>query len=109
MADEAYERGRVDQTLTDHGIHLAKINGSIDRFADEVHDLTLVIQRLADAAAADRDTALATARALKDAEESRWEKSRHGWTPVQRLMAFVTALSAVVGTVYLLVYHTRGH
>ncbi len=94
-----YERGRVDQTLSEHASHLARINGSIDRFADEVHELTLGIQRLADAADADRSTVKVTAEALEKAETARRDKSEQGWTPFQRGFAVIGGLAAVIGTV----------
>lgn len=103
-----YERGRVDATLTEHASHLAKINGSIERFADEVRELTLGIQRLADAADADRTTALATAAALKAAEEARRMKSEEGWTPFQRGLAVLAVLLTAAGVVYAIISAARG-
>jgi uncharacterized alpha-E superfamily protein len=94
-----YRRGMVDQTLSEHAQHLAKINGSIDRFADEVGQLTLAIQRLADAADADRSTVKVTAEALEKAEQARRDKSEQGWTPLQRGLAVIGGLAAVIGAV----------
>jgi hypothetical protein len=97
--DPAYERGRVDATLSEHGTHLAKINGSIDRFADEVVKLTLEIQRLADSAEADRKTVLTTAKALKDADDARRDKGQQHWTPVQRLLAVLAGLGGLIAVI----------
>jgi hypothetical protein len=97
--DRDYERGRVDATLTEHALHLGKINGSIDRFADELHVLVLAIQRLADAADADRSTVKVTAEALKEAEAARRDKSEQGWMPFQRGLAVLGGLAAVIGTI----------
>lgn len=101
-----YERGRVDATLTEHALHLAKINGSIDRFAEEVHELTLGIQRLADAASADRSTVKVTAEALEKAETARRDKSEQGWTPFQRGLAIIGGLAAIVGAIYVILAAT---
>ena len=105
-AGRDYERGRVDQTLSEHATHLARINGSIDRFADEVHELTLGIQRLADAADADRSTVKVTAQALEKAEQARWDKSEQGWTPFQRGLAIIGGLAAIIGAIYLILTAT---
>lgn len=109
MADNAdYERGRVDAELAEHAQHLKQINGSIGRFADNLHDLVLAIQRLADAAEADRSTVKTTASALREAEEARRDKSAAGWTPVQRLLAVVAGLAAlatVAGIVWEVFHH----
>lgn len=101
-----YERGRVDATLTEHALHLAKINGSIERFAGEVHLLTLGIQRLADAADADRSTVKVTAEALEKAETARRDKSEQGWTPFQRGLAIIGGLAAIVGAIYVILAAT---
>lgn len=101
-----YEQGRVDATLIEHAQHLAKINGSIERFASEVHGLMLAIQRLADAADADRSTVKVTAEALEKAETARRDKSEQGWTPFQRGLAVLGALVAVVGTIYAILAAT---
>jgi DNA-binding IclR family transcriptional regulator len=93
--DAEYQRGRVDAELAEHANHLGRINGSIDRFAGELHNLVLAIQRLADAADADRSTVKTTAAALKEAEDARRDKSDAGWTPVQRLLALLAGLAAV--------------
>ena len=94
------EAGRVDATLEDHSAHLSQINGSIDRFTNEVAALTLQIQRLGDAANADRQTVKVTAAALKDADDARRDKGTQRWTPWQRLIAVV---AAVAGAVFALI------
>jgi hypothetical protein len=103
-----YRRGMVDQTLSEHAAHLAKINGSIDRFAHEVGQLTLAIQRLADAADADRSTVKVTAEALEKAEQARRDRSEQGWTPFQRVLAVLGGLAAVIGTI-IAVLALTGH
>ncbi len=105
-----YERGRVDAELAEHASHLATINGSIERFATVLADLTLAtnksmselilaIQRLADAADADRSTVKVTAEALEKAEVARRDRSEQGWTPFQRGLAVIGGLAAVAGAI----------
>lgn len=100
-----YDRGRVDAILADHTSHLGKINGSIDRFTGELHNLVLEIQRLADAAEADRSTVKVTAQALKEAEEARRDRSDSGWTPLQRAMAVITVLISFAGILWAVFHH----
>jgi hypothetical protein len=100
-----YDRGRIDATLGEHAQHLGKINGNIERFAGEIHELVLAVQRLADAADADRSTVKVTAAALKDAEDARRDKSEAGWTPFQRVLAVLMFLAAVAAIVYEAVHH----
>lgn len=102
---EEYNRGRLDQEVSEHAVHLGRINGSIERFADELAKLVLAIQRLADAADADRSTVKVTASALKDAEEARRDKSAAGWTPFQRILAVVSVLVAVAGILWAILHH----
>jgi hypothetical protein len=113
MADQnqnEYERGvaagQVLARLDSHDQHLGKINGSMENVAEEMHklnrantELLLAIQRLADAAAADRATVVTTATALEKAEAARREKSVRRWTPVERLIGLVFAVVALVGLI----------
>jgi hypothetical protein len=102
-----YDRGRVDAILDEHTQHLAKINGSIDRFAGEVHDLVLAVQRLADSTAADRATVLTTAKALKDSDDARRDKGDRRWSPVQRLTAALGGLAAAGAVIAEIISHFR--
>lgn len=116
---DEYNRGKVDATLSEHAQHLVKINGSIDRFAGVVAELTLAtkgslaeltlaIQRLTDAADADRATVITTAKALEKAEAARRAKSAQGWTPFQRGLAVIGGLAAIAGII-LTVLALAGH
>jgi hypothetical protein len=100
-----YGRGRVDATLDDHSAHLRKINGSIDRFADVVEKLTLAVQRLGDAADADRQTVKVTAEALEKQDQTRRDKGDAHWTPFQRGIAAITGAAALAGIVYEVLHH----
>jgi hypothetical protein len=98
--DDDYQRGRVDAILEDHSTHLRKINGSIDRFADEVAKLVLAVQRLGDAADADRSTVKTTAQALKEAKEASDKVSEKHWTPFQRGLAAIAGLTGLGALAY---------
>jgi hypothetical protein len=104
--DQGVIAGRIDARLADHDRHLAKINGSMDRVADRLdalvtgsHDLLLAVQRLTDAAEADRQTVKVTAAALKEAEEARRDQSETRWTPMARLITVIVAVAVVAGVI----------
>lgn len=100
---EAYDRGvvagEIAQRLAGHDEHLSAINGSMGRVANELHELTMAVQRLADQAMARDATAVATAIALKEADEARRASSEQGWSPMARALAIIGGLAALVGIV----------
>lgn len=110
-SDDAYERGHIAgeiaARLQDHDRHFAAINGSIARFAAAQEQLVLQIQRLADAADADRVTAVKTAAALKEADEARREQADYRWSPLARLAA-AAAVIATVTTIVELILRVTG-
>jgi len=107
----AFERGKrvgqVDAALSDHDERLDKINGSMERLADEMSGVKLAVQRLGDDARSAATTVLATAQALKEerdataeALKAATERSDRRWTPAMRLAAFMGSLAAfMTGTV----------
>jgi DNA-binding IclR family transcriptional regulator len=101
----AYERGvsagEIAQRLHDHDEHFGDINGSLDGVAKELRSLTLAIQRLGDAADADRATVRTTATALKEAEQARRDSSESRWSPTAKVIAVIGALAAVATVVTL--------
>ena len=103
---EAYDRGhlagKIDARLANHDQHFAVINGSLEKVAVALAAQTLAIQQLADQAKADAVTRVATATALKDAEDVRRDKSDQSWTPVQRIIALVAAAASVLSIYELL-------
>jgi hypothetical protein len=107
--DGAYERGvsagEITQRLNDHDRHFAKLNGSMDGVATELHGLTLAVQRPGDAADADRATVITTATALEKADQARRDTSERHWSPLTRFGIAAAALAAVVTIVTLLLTH----
>lgn len=105
--DDAYDRGHkaggIAERLAGHDRHFALINGSLVDIAHEMRDLRLAVQRLGDQAEASARTVIATAAALKDAEEARRDKTEQGWAPWQKVLAVVAGLVAVVGLVVTLI------
>ena len=100
--DRGHIAGEIATRLADHDKHLSKINGSMDRVADRLtdlvqgnRDLLLLVQRLGDAADADRATAISLATALEKADTARRDKSETRWSPFSRLIAAILALAAV--------------
>jgi hypothetical protein len=98
-AERGFTAGQIDARLAGHDKHFEKINGSIDRLADEIHTMNLGMQRLADDAKANAKTVITTAAALKDAEAARRDKSETSWSPWARGFVVIGGVSAVVAVV----------
>jgi chromosome segregation ATPase len=111
-ASEAYNRGAttgaIEARLAGHDKHFARINGSLERIATEMHNLNLSIQqlsdntqardqRLEDQATAREAAAIVTAAALEKAEQIRRAKSESAWTPFARLAVAISTLAGVIG------------
>jgi hypothetical protein len=96
---EAYERGltagTIDARLAGHDMHLNTISGNIERLADELHDMTLAVQRLGDQAVSRDATVITTAAALKEAETIRRHASDSAWSPINRLSVIIGAAVGV--------------
>ncbi|MDO8308554.1 MAG: hypothetical protein Q7V58_09415 [Actinomycetota bacterium] len=75
--------------VADHGKRLDRAETNIDA-------LNLVTQRLGDDAQASRATALSLAKALKEADEARRDKSTAAWSPFQRVAIAISTLTALV-------------
>jgi hypothetical protein len=110
---EAYDRGEVAgqiaARLAGHDQHFEAINGSLAKIADEMHELTLAVQRLGDQAISRDATVVTTAAALKDAEAARWDRSDRSWdrsdrswSPLARLSAAIGGAAALIGTYFLI-------
>jgi multidrug resistance efflux pump len=106
-----YERGvaagQVLSRLDSHDQHLAKINGSMDTVASELKQLNLNVQRMSDAAEADRAKAVVVAEALDKAETNREKTVARRWSPVERLIGLLFALAALISVVAYLIVHFR--
>jgi ATPase subunit of ABC transporter with duplicated ATPase domains len=120
---EHYNRGRVDAILIEHGTHLNTINGNVGRLADavetqgqqqakqareqsnDIHQLVLAIQRLGDAANADRSTVKVTAEALEKQDQTRHDASQNSWTPIQRWSSILVTLAGVGTFIYYVLVH----
>jgi t-SNARE complex subunit (syntaxin) len=119
QAESEYDRGvaagKVLSRLDSHDQHLAKINGSMDRIAADMHKLSqgnqhllLAVQRLGDAASADRATVITTAEALEKAEAARRDRTESRWSPMARVITVIVAVAVVAGVVIAWVSLTRG-
>jgi hypothetical protein len=117
-AQDAFDRGRtageIAETLRRHDQHLGAINGSTEKtalalesLAQAQHKMAMQLQRLADQAESDAKTRVATASALKDAEEARRNVAETKWTPVARMVALVSVTATVAGLI-IAFYGFRG-
>jgi len=98
--DHGHAAGQIAGQLTALSARVGEMSATLSRLADAQASLVLQLQRLEDAAAADRETVLATARALKDADETRQAASERRWSPLARLGAAVGALAALAGIIF---------
>lgn len=62
----------------------------VDRHEQEIADIHLSVQRLSDEAKASAETAVATAKVLKDAREAELAQSDRKWSPWSRMFIAVT-------------------
>jgi hypothetical protein len=90
------DAGRIDARLGQMDRHFAAINGSVADTARELRQLTLAVQRLGDQAEASAATVIATAKALKEADEARRDKQESAWSPMQRALAVLAGLGVLV-------------
>lgn len=106
-AQAAYDRGRaageISARLDSHETRLASLNGSLAEIAKGMADMALGMQRLGDQADSSAKTAIATAAALREAEELRRIKSERAWSPVQRLSLVVGLIATMITTILVLV------
>ena len=102
--DKGLEAGKVLQRLDGHDLHFARINGSLESVSKEMHALTLAVQRLGDQAVSRDATVITTAKALKDAEDARRDKTEQSWSPLTRLSL---VLGVLVSLTILALYVTR--
>jgi methyl-accepting chemotaxis protein len=100
--DRGVAAGEISQRLKEHDQHFSKINGSMERVANELQKQTLAIQRMSDAMTANEATVLKTAAALKDAEEARRDRTETRWSPLTRLGIVVGILVGLATTAIVL-------
>lgn len=111
--DRGHREGGIDALLSEHGLHLSRINGSLEKNADRMGEMVAGmatmsgdIRAIMDRLDAAERTRIATAAALKDQEDARRSKSEDTWTPLQRTLAVIgatVALGALIIAWYTLV------
>jgi hypothetical protein len=101
--DRGVAAGEIAARLAGHDRHFASINGSLEKIATEMHALTLAVQRLGDQAEANAKTVISTAKALKEADETRRQSYEQGFSPIQKVIAVVGAVGVLVVIVVTLV------
>lgn len=102
---EDYRRGANDALVAEHTRHLAKINGSIDRFAETVHELDASIRGLQGLFQAAELTRIATAAALKEQTDARRDQSSDSWAPWSRIITIASALIAAAAVAVAIYTH----
>ena len=111
-----YERGReagevagkIDARLAGHDKHFAAINGSLEKWAIEMHTLNMQLQRLADQASARDLAAIAAASAEREIDETRRAYAADRWWPWQRVFAYAMATVFIVAmTGFLWIFGSR--
>ena len=103
LEEDAYARGktegRIEARLDGHDKQLLAINGSVERSAEALAELTRQVQRLGDQAIAREATVITTAKALKDAQDAQRDKTEQSWLTPIRLVSILVALATVAGTI----------
>jgi hypothetical protein len=106
-AQDAFDRGvtagEIAARLANHDTHFASINGHIGDLVGEIHGMRLDVQRLVDQAEASALTVLATAKALRTADETRITSSNRSWSPWFRAFAVLSAVATVLSILTMVV------
>lgn len=108
--DRGHIAGGIEEQLRAHDKHFSEINGSVLRTAQELTALRAVIQQglsglrldiqgLTDQAKASDATVIATAKALKDAEEARRNVAETRWSPFAKLIAAVAGMGSLAALI----------
>jgi multidrug resistance efflux pump len=105
--DRGVAAGQVLARLDSHDQHLSKINGSMDIVAHELKTLNMNVQRMNDAADADRAKAVVVADALDKADAARDKAAVRRWTPIERLIGMLFALVSLASLAAWLVVHVH--
>ena len=90
---------RIEGVLNLVAYRMDDIASTVKEHGEEISALKMFTQRLSDDAKASRETALSLAKALKEADEARRDKSEQSWTPFQRSIAIISAVTAVTAIV----------
>jgi len=98
--ERGHAAGEIAARLANHDQHFAAINGSLERVANELHQMRMEIQRQGDRAEADRLTVRTTAEALKKADDARRAAGEQRWTPMGRIAVMAGALAALAGIAF---------
>jgi len=101
--DRGVTAGEIAARLANHDTHFASINGHIGDLVGEIHGMRLDVQRLVDQAEASALTVLATAKALRTAEETRTNSSNQSWSPWFRAFAVLSAVATVLSILTMVV------
>jgi len=101
--DRGVAAGEIAARLANHDIHFTSINGHIGDLVGEIHGMRLDIQRLADHAEASAKTVLATAEAIRNADDTRTTSSNRSWSPWFRAFAVLSALATVLSILTMIV------
>lgn len=96
---DPFTLGSIASRLDDHDRRLSVINGSQGRMADELTAIRLAIQKLGDQAEARDKTVVATAVALKEAEDVRRSKTEEGWAPWTRVAVVCGGVGVVLSLI----------
>lgn len=100
---------RMEGVLNLINHQLGEITHQLGRHENRIGTLELSVQRLGDAAAADKLTVEQTAKALKDAKEAadataraELQKSEQSWSPVTRILGVTVVFLAILSFYFAL-------
>jgi hypothetical protein len=95
--DRGMEAGRVAEQLAAHGEHLGKINGSVEKSADNMKALTNAVTKLQAEAVAAREKLAVTAGAMQKSNDENWRTLQHRFTTALYLLCFLLVVLIVLG------------
>jgi hypothetical protein len=111
-SDVSYDRGRIDgevrARLGSHDTEIAAIKRALTTVTQDIGSLVLATQHLNEAAQAEREKVVATAKALAEAESARRDKDKARWTPIERFTAVIASVVGLTGWIYLIAHIVTG-
>lgn len=104
-AQEAYSRGMemgvVNTRLDHHDAEIKATNTVLARVVEVEATLTMAVQSLTAARVTDAETRVATATAVKDADEVRRRAADITWSPFQKFLTTLAVVVSLVGLYFL--------
>jgi len=90
------DAGKIDARLAGHDQHFAKINGSIEKMANEMHNLVLAVQQLKDGNTNTANALDRYDRTLGAIDQLSLERLKQPWGSQTKLVAIISAVGIIM-------------